>query len=54
MTRLTAAPLYAASRIRAGALTRSELHRIDPERDWNPALLDRLTGETQTGESAQD
>jgi len=49
-----AAHLYAASLIRSGALTRAELDRIDPDRDWSPALMDRLTGETPAGESAQD
>ncbi|MCC5997133.1 MAG: hypothetical protein JJU18_12280 [Oceanicaulis sp.] len=53
-TSVRAAHLYAASLIRSGALTRGELHRIDPGRDWNPALLDRLTGETPDRESAQD
>jgi protein tyrosine phosphatase (PTP) superfamily phosphohydrolase (DUF442 family) len=53
-TSVRASHLYAASLIRSGALTRSELDRIDPARDWNPALLDRLTGETPLRESAQD
>jgi protein tyrosine phosphatase (PTP) superfamily phosphohydrolase (DUF442 family) len=53
-TSVRASHLYAASLIRSGALTRSELDRIDPARDWNPALLDRLTGETPARESAQD
>lgn len=53
-TSVRASHLYAASLIRSGALTRSELDRIDPERDWNAALLDRLTGETPARESAQD
>lgn len=48
-----AAHLYAASQIRTGALTRGELDRIDPEREWNMELIDRLTGETPAGESGQ-
>jgi uncharacterized protein (TIGR01244 family) len=48
-----ASHLYAASLIRSGALGADELDRIDPDRDWSPALLQRLSADSGPGESAQ-
>ncbi|GGG98192.1 MAG TPA: hypothetical protein DF715_16950 [Oceanicaulis sp.] len=48
-----ASHVYAASQIRAGNITRDQLHTIDPEREWNQDLLSRLLGETPGTESAQ-
>lgn len=52
-TSTRASHVYAASQIRAGAITREQLHLIDPEREWNQAFLSRLLGETPVPESAQ-
>jgi len=49
-----ASHLYAASLIRSGALNRTELSRIDADRDWNEDLLDRLIGETNSADTSQD
>lgn len=52
-TATRASHVYAASLIRSGEIERDALHTIDPEREWNEALLDRLLGETDNAESAQ-
>lgn len=48
-----ASHVYAASQIRAGNITRDQLHLIDPEREWSQPLLSRLLGETPQSESTQ-
>jgi protein tyrosine phosphatase (PTP) superfamily phosphohydrolase (DUF442 family) len=48
-----ASHLYAASLIRSGAIEPGELDRIDPDLDWSPALLERLTADSRSDESAQ-
>ncbi|MGY6662019.1 MAG: hypothetical protein ACXIVO_06830 [Glycocaulis sp.] len=48
-----ASHVYAAAQIRAGHVTRDQLHTIDPGREWNQALLSRLLGETPGPESTQ-
>ncbi len=48
-----ASHVYAAAQIRAGRITRDELDRIDPGREWNQELLSRYLGETLSPESAQ-
>lgn len=48
-----ASHVYAASLIRAGTITRDQLHLIDPDREWNQDYLSRLLGETPQPESAQ-
>lgn len=48
-----ASHVYAAAQIRAGNITRDQLHLIDAEREWNQDFLNRLLGETPEAESAQ-
>ncbi|MGP1275960.1 MAG: beta-lactamase hydrolase domain-containing protein [Caulobacterales bacterium] len=48
-----ASHVYAASQIRAGNITRDQLHLIDPDREWNQEYLSRLLGETPAPESGQ-
>lgn len=52
-TSTRASHVYAASQIRAGNISRNELHLIDPEREWNENFLSQLLGEAPEGESAQ-
>lgn len=48
-----ASHVYAAAQIRAGNITRDQLHLIDPGREWNQDFLTRLLGETAEAESGQ-
>ena len=46
-----AAHVYAAAMIRGGQIDRGELDRIDPDRQWSEALLERLLTASESGES---
>lgn len=48
-----ASHVFAAAQIRAGNITREQLHLIDAEREWNQELITRYLGETPAPESAQ-
>ena len=48
-----ASHVYAAAQIRAGHITRDQLHLVDPGREWNQAFLSRLLGEAGNAESSQ-